>query len=127
MPEGRLPGDGKVLVRLVDGLRHVCGVALLAGDTGTSPGTKVGIDESDRIGRPRLVAVISDPATGARIVEFLDLLDGAVLHVCGPRESEGTGIHALACDRLMTLLAPVRLRGGRPTGLEGLPGPPPGD
>lgn len=72
-----------------------------------SPGTAATIECCRALGRPHLVATVTDHDTVAAWLAGLP--DGAVLNVAGPRESQSPGVY----DKAGALL--VRVLGDRPT------------
>lgn len=83
-------------------------LVLVASASDVSPGTNVGIRESDALAKPQLVVDMSAYGAPGQVISYLAALDDSVLSVGGPRESEVPGIYELATAFLTAVLAPTQ-------------------
>ena len=80
-------------------------LVLVASAGDVSPGTNVGIRESDALAKSQLVVNMSDSGTEQQVIRYLSSLGNVVLSVGGPRESESPGIYEMAKAFLSAVLS----------------------
>ena len=83
-------------------------LVLVASAADVSPGTNVGVRESDALAKPQLVVDMSRPGAHEQVISYLERFNGIVLSVGGPRESEVPGIYELVTAFLTAVLAPTQ-------------------